>query len=64
MLDELLPKLDTENHHVAVALAAIPEKIRGYGHVKMRHLKAAKAEEAALLEQFRAGPVPMLKAAE
>jgi indolepyruvate ferredoxin oxidoreductase len=64
MIDELLAKLDTENHHVAVALAAIPEKIRGYGHVKLRHLKAAKAEEAALLEQFRAGPVPMLKAAE
>jgi indolepyruvate ferredoxin oxidoreductase len=64
MLDELLPKLNTENHHVAVAVAAIPEKIRGYGHVKLRHLKAAKAEEAALLEQFRAGPVPMLKAAE
>jgi hypothetical protein len=25
---------------------------------------AAKAEEAALLEQFRAGPAPVLKAAE
>ena len=44
-----------ENHHLAVGLAAIPEKIRGFGHVKMRHLEAAKADEAALLEQFRAG---------
>jgi hypothetical protein len=32
--------------------------------VKLRHLTTAKAEEAALLEQFRAGPAPVLKAAE
>ena len=38
MLDEVLAKLNPENHHIAVGLAAIPEKIRGFGHVKMRHL--------------------------
>jgi indolepyruvate ferredoxin oxidoreductase len=64
LLEELLAKLDADNHHVAVGLAAIPEKIRGFGHVKLRHLKAAKADEAALLDQFRAGPAPLLKAAE
>ena len=64
MLDEVLAKLTPENHHIAVGLAAIPEKIRGFGHVKLRHLKAAKADEAALLDQFRAGPAPLLKAAE
>jgi len=64
MLEEVLAKLDANNHHVAVGLAAIPEKIRGFGHVKLRHLKAAKADEAALLDQFRAGPTPLLKAAE
>jgi indolepyruvate ferredoxin oxidoreductase len=64
LLDEVLGKLTPENHHVAVGLAAIPEKIRGFGHVKLRHLKAAKADEAALLDQFRAGPAPLLKAAE
>ena len=64
MLDEVLAKLDADNHHIAVGLAAIPEKIRGFGHVKLRHLKAAKADEAALLDQFRAGPAPLLKAAE
>ena len=64
MLEEVLARLSGENHHIAVALAAIPEKIRGFGHVKMRHLKAAKAEEAALLEQLRTGPAPLLKAAE
>jgi indolepyruvate ferredoxin oxidoreductase len=64
MLDEVLAKLTPGNHALAVGLAAIPEKIRGFGHVKMRHLKAAKADEAALMEQFRSGGAPLLKAAE
>jgi indolepyruvate ferredoxin oxidoreductase len=64
LLDELLAHLTPENHHLAVGLAAIPEKIRGFGHVKQQHLAAAKADEAALLEQFRAGTPALLKAAE
>jgi indolepyruvate ferredoxin oxidoreductase len=64
MLDEVLDRLAPDNHQVAVALAGIPEKIRGFGHVKARHLDAAKAEEAALLDQFRSGGAPLLKAAE
>ncbi len=38
MLDEVLDELTPDNHHLAVGLAAIPEKIRGFGHVKQRHL--------------------------
>jgi indolepyruvate ferredoxin oxidoreductase len=64
LLEELLERLTPANHHVAVALATIPEKIRGYGPVKQRHLAAAKAEEAALREQFRSGASGFLKAAE
>ena len=64
LLNEMLAKLSPENHALAVALAALPEKIRGFGHVKARHLAAAKAEEAALLAQFRAGGAPALNAAE
>ncbi len=64
LLDEVLGKLNADNHPVAVGLAAIPEKIRGFGHVKARHLAAAKADEVALLEQFRSGGAPLLKAAE
>ena len=55
LLNELLTRLTTENHPLCVALAAIPEKIRGFGHVKERHLGAAKAEEATLLAQLRDG---------
>jgi indolepyruvate ferredoxin oxidoreductase len=64
MFDEVLAGLTPDNHSIAVALAAIPEKIRGFGHVKQQHLTAAKADEAALLEQFRAGAPALLKAAE
>ncbi len=64
LLEEILARLAPENHAVAVGLAAIPEKIRGFGHVKARTLAAAKADEAALLERFRAAAPPLLKAAE
>ena len=64
MLDELQDKLTPDNHALAVGLAAIPEKIRGFGHVKMHNLAVAKADEAALLAQFRASPTVFLKAAE
>jgi indolepyruvate ferredoxin oxidoreductase len=64
LLDQLFARLTPENHHIAVGLAALPEKIRGFGHVKMRHVQAAKAEEAALIEQFRSNSTPLLKAAE
>jgi indolepyruvate ferredoxin oxidoreductase len=64
LLTEIVADLDPANHATAVALAALPEKIRGYGPVKQGHLVAAKAEEAALREQFRSGQAPFLKAAE
>jgi indolepyruvate ferredoxin oxidoreductase len=64
MLDEVMTALSPANHHVAVGLAAIPEKIRGFGHIKARSIMVAKADEAALLEQFRAGSAVLLKAAE
>jgi indolepyruvate ferredoxin oxidoreductase len=63
-LGEVLAKLAPENHHLAVGIAVIPEKIRGFGHIKQKHLTAAKADEAALLEQYRDGSPALLKAAE
>jgi indolepyruvate ferredoxin oxidoreductase len=64
MLDEILAHLTPANLANAVGLASIPGKIRGFGHVKARHLAAAKAEEAALLAQFRSGETPLAVAAE
>jgi indolepyruvate ferredoxin oxidoreductase len=66
LLDEIGRTLTPANHALAVALASIPEQIRGFGHVKERHLKAAKAEEAVLLGRYRAGgdDAPLRLAAE
>src|SRR6185312_12016703 len=64
LIETTLGGLSPANHATAVALAAIPEKIRGFGPVKQRHLAAAKAEESALREQFKAGATAYLKAAE
>jgi indolepyruvate ferredoxin oxidoreductase len=55
LVAELLAGLSARNQALAVAIASIPEKIRGFGPVKERHLAVAKAEEAELLRRFRAG---------
>ncbi|MGE3507247.1 MAG: DUF6537 domain-containing protein, partial [Alphaproteobacteria bacterium] len=53
VIGELLRGLTHDNHALAVEIASMPEQIRGYGHVKERHLKAAKSREAELLAMFR-----------
>ncbi len=63
-IEEIVARLNAGNHATAVGLASIPQKIRGFGHIKERNLKAAKAEEADLLAKFRADPQPMAVAAE
>jgi indolepyruvate ferredoxin oxidoreductase len=52
-VDELLRGLSADNLKLAVEIASIPEEIRGFGHVKMRHLKGAKERETQLLWKFR-----------
>ena len=64
LIDEMIARLTPENHATAVALACVPEKIRGFGHIKARHIAAAQIEEARLLEQFRAARAPRKAAAE
>jgi indolepyruvate ferredoxin oxidoreductase len=47
-LAALLPKLERTTLIDAIALARLPEKIRGFGHVKRRSIDAAEPERAAL----------------
>ena len=54
-IDELLRSLNTDNVALAAEIARIPEEIRGYGHVKERHLQPARAKWNALMAQWRAG---------
>src|SRR5262245_35900771 len=57
-----LERLDRGNLALAVEIASIPDHIRGFGHVKRRHLDAARKKEAGLLAVFRAS-LPAAKAA-
>ena len=52
-ISALLPQLSKDNLSKAVAIASIPEDIRGYGHVKERHLAAAHAKQNVLLASFK-----------
>ncbi|MFT3812868.1 MAG: indolepyruvate ferredoxin oxidoreductase family protein [Acidovorax sp.] len=55
-IDELLAGLSANRLALAVEIARIPEQIRGYGHVKERHLRAARTQWAALMGQWRVPP--------
>jgi indolepyruvate ferredoxin oxidoreductase len=54
-IEELLQTLNADNRALAAEIARIPEEIRGYGHVKDRHLKAARGKWQALMQQWRSG---------
>ncbi len=54
-IEALLPKLHAANHKTAVAIAALPEEIRGYGHVKEASLKKAHETWAQLQSSFDNG---------
>jgi indolepyruvate ferredoxin oxidoreductase len=64
LLDEIVGQLSQANHSAAVALASVPDEIRGYGHVKEKSLAAAKVLQAERLQAFRtARPVIEIKTA-
>ncbi len=52
-VDQLLARLDTQNHAIAVQIAHLPEQIRGFGHVKEKNLATVRQREAKLLATFR-----------
>ncbi len=54
-IDELLRGVTPEKLPLAAEIARIPEEIRGYGHVKERHLKAARVKWEGLMAQWRGG---------
>ena len=52
LLDQILARLNPVNHAAAVALASVPDEIRGFGHVKEKNLAAARELQAARLKAF------------
>ncbi len=61
-IEELLGGLSAPKLALAVEIARIPEDIRGYGHVKERHLAAARAKWQGLMAQWR-GPAERARTA-
>jgi indolepyruvate ferredoxin oxidoreductase len=53
-VDMVLAGLSTSSHALAVEMARIPEQIKGFGHVKARHLAAARQKWEALKVQWSA----------
>ncbi len=53
-IDELLRTLSAAKLDLAVEIARVPEDMRGYGHVKERHVKAARVKWNALMVRWRA----------
>ncbi len=49
LISSLLRKLTAANLPTIIAIASIPEDIRGYGHVRLQHLKDAREKEKRLL---------------
>jgi len=57
LVGEILGGLGEANHATAVQLAQLPETIRGFGHVKERHIAETRGRWQMLLERFR-NPAP------
>lgn len=53
LIDEVIQGLNATNHSAAVALASVPDEIRGYDVVKMRSIEAAQKLQAQHLQAFR-----------
>ncbi|THD61079.1 DUF6537 domain-containing protein, partial [Phenylobacterium sp.] len=62
-LDRLTAGLTPERLETAVRIAAIPQKIRGYGHIKEASVAPAKAEEKALWGRWEKADAKVLEPA-
>jgi indolepyruvate ferredoxin oxidoreductase len=65
LVAEILAGLSAENHATALALAALPEQIRGYGHIKEGNVASVRKRQEELLAAFRSpSPSTSRRAAE
>ena len=65
LVAEILAGLSAANHTTAVALATLPEKIRGYGHIKEGNVASVRKRQEELLASFRSpSPSTSRRAAE
>jgi indolepyruvate ferredoxin oxidoreductase len=63
-VDALLAGLAHDNHALAVEIAAVPDRIRGFGPVKARSVTEAAARQAELMARYTSAPAAPRAAAE
>ena len=52
-VDQMLGRLTCDNLTVAAAIAALPDQVRGYEHIKLRRAAAYRTELTAGIQSFR-----------
>ncbi len=63
LLQKFVMRLRPETYETAVALASLPEQIRGFGPVKLASIEQARLRETGLLEALRSKPPERKQAA-
>ena len=53
VVEELMADLGPDNHALAIEIASLPSKIRGYGHIKERNQRLVTAEQEQLMASWR-----------
>jgi indolepyruvate ferredoxin oxidoreductase len=62
-LETLLGNLRQDNYQLAVEIAGLPERARGFGHVKRRNIAKLVRQRDELLARFSVDPRSPLKRA-
>ena len=52
-IDEVLAKLNADNHALALEIANLPDAVKGFGHVKARNVVAVRSKWDGLMEKWR-----------
>ncbi len=63
-LERLAREMTPQTHDIATAIAALPQQVKGFGHVKQASVAAMEKRRAELWRAFEAGGAPVAKAAE
>ncbi len=53
LIKDILENVTPKNYDIAVELASLPEHIRGYGHVKTRHIEDVRVNGTVLKKRFK-----------
>lgn len=56
MITSLVPMLSSDTHGSILALARLPERIRGFGHVKLHSVREVLRQEALLMQALDTKP--------